>query len=147
MKISLNGKWFCEVDKNNSGRENRWFELENFSSKKANLLNINIPMSFNTLKGYENYEGIFWHYYTFDFGEQVENKEIFIKFKGANYVSEVWLNGGFLGDNEGLIVAEIELEDENEIFEHPSWIGDEVSHDTRYYNVCLVKHPFKEWDR
>lgn len=57
----------------------------------------------------------------------------------------LWEVDQFKGDNEGLVVAEIELDDENEPFEHPPWVGEEVSHDTRYYNVCLVKHPYKEW--
>ena len=57
----------------------------------------------------------------------------------------LWEIDVFEGDNEGLQVAEIELNDEDEQFERPPWIGEEVSTDTRYYNVCLVKHPFKEW--
>ena len=51
----------------------------------------------------------------------------------------------FSGDNEGLIVAEIELEDENEAFEKPSWLGEEVTNDHRYYNVYLAQHPFASW--
>lgn len=56
-----------------------------------------------------------------------------------------WEVDEFAGDNEGLIVAEIELSDENEQFERPDWLGKEVSEDTRYYNVCLIKNPFKNW--
>lgn len=59
--------------------------------------------------------------------------------------SHTWEIDEYFGDNEGLIVAEIELESEDEIFEKPAWIGKEVSDDTRYYNVCLVKHPYKDW--
>lgn len=51
----------------------------------------------------------------------------------------------FWGDNEGLIIAEIELDDENEAFEKPSWLGEEVTNDNRYYNVYLAQHPFKAW--
>ena len=51
----------------------------------------------------------------------------------------------FEGDNQGLIVAEIELADEGERFDRPGWLGDEVSDDPRYYNVSLVKHPYKDW--
>lgn len=57
----------------------------------------------------------------------------------------VWEIDVFKGDNEGLIVAEIELSKVNEHFAKPSWIGQEVSDDKRYYNVCLVSHPFKDW--
>jgi len=56
-----------------------------------------------------------------------------------------WEVDEFLGDNEGLIIAEIELENEHQEIAKPSWIGDEVSHDPRYYNSNLVKNPFKYW--
>lgn len=56
-----------------------------------------------------------------------------------------WEVDVFAGDNEGLVVAEIELEAEDEAFSTPPWVGEEVSGDTRYYNVCLVKHPYSEW--
>jgi adenylate cyclase len=51
----------------------------------------------------------------------------------------------FFGDNTGLTVAEIELEDENAAFDKPAWIGKEVTGDARYYNATLFKHPFKKW--
>lgn len=51
----------------------------------------------------------------------------------------------FHGDNEGLVVAEIELESEDEPFEKPSWLGEEVTGDKRYYNSHLVKSPYKTW--
>ena len=51
----------------------------------------------------------------------------------------------FHGDNEGLVIAEIELPDEDAPFKHPSWLGREVTGDPRYYNVMLAKHPFKTW--
>ncbi|HHL45271.1 MAG TPA: CYTH domain-containing protein [Gammaproteobacteria bacterium] len=57
----------------------------------------------------------------------------------------VWEVDLFSGANEGLVVAEIELADENETFSLPDWIGEEVSHDPRYYNTCLVSHPYREW--
>ena len=62
--------------------------------------------------------------------------------KNANHVWEIDV---FYGDNEGLVVAEIELNAKDEDFEKPEWLGEEVSDDARYYNVCLVKHPFKDW--
>lgn len=57
----------------------------------------------------------------------------------------VWEVDVFEGENEGLIVAEVELSHEDEEYKKPDWAGEEVSGDTRYYNVCLVKHPFKQW--
>jgi len=57
-----------------------------------------------------------------------------------------WEIDVFEGDNAGLIVAEIELDDPDECFEKPEWLGEEVTHDARYYNTCLSSHPFKHWD-
>lgn len=51
----------------------------------------------------------------------------------------------FYGDNEGLVVAEVELGDENEAFTRPSWLGEEVTGDKKYYNSMLVKNPYKNW--
>lgn len=51
----------------------------------------------------------------------------------------------FFGENEGLVMAEVELTDENEAYERPSFLGREVTGDRRYYNSCLRAHPFKEW--
>ena len=51
----------------------------------------------------------------------------------------------FSGENEGLIMAEIELQSEDEAFEKPNWLGMEVTNDKRYYNAYLSKNPFKKW--
>ncbi len=51
----------------------------------------------------------------------------------------------FEGDNKGLIIAEIELENENESFEKPNWLGAEVTGDERYYNASLSVSSYKNW--
>ena len=51
----------------------------------------------------------------------------------------------FYGDNEGLVMAEIELENADDPFEKPSWLGQEVTGDRHYYNSYLSIHPFKTW--
>lgn len=51
----------------------------------------------------------------------------------------------FSGENDGLIMAEIELSSEDEIFEKPEWLGKEVTGDIRYYNAYLSNNPFKNW--
>ena len=51
----------------------------------------------------------------------------------------------FYGDNEGLVMAEIELEKPDEPFERPAWLGEEVTGDRRYYNSHLLLHPYKSW--
>jgi len=59
--------------------------------------------------------------------------------------NHTWEIDEFEGDNKGLIVAEIELKNMQEKFSLPTWAGQEVTHDLRYYNNCLCKKPFKEW--
>ena len=51
----------------------------------------------------------------------------------------------FFGDNSGLIIAEVELNHEDEAFEKPSWLGNEVTGQTQYYNSQLSKKPYKNW--
>lgn len=51
----------------------------------------------------------------------------------------------FYGNNQGLVVAEVELASEDEVFEKPDWLGQEVTSENRYYNSMLVKHPYSEW--
>lgn len=57
----------------------------------------------------------------------------------------VWEVDEFHGDNAGLVVAEIELNSEDEVFARPPWLGDEVSDDARYFNAELVRHPYRDW--
>ena len=51
----------------------------------------------------------------------------------------------FYGDNEGLVIAEVELQSADESFAKPEWLGEEVTGDVRYYNSMLMKTPYKEW--
>jgi adenylate cyclase len=62
-----------------------------------------------------------------------------------NYVGKTWEIDEFSGENAGLVIAEVELSDEREVFEKPPWVGEEVTHDARYLNANLVKHPFCHW--
>ena len=62
--------------------------------------------------------------------------------KAGNHMYEV---DEFFGKNAGLIIAEIELNDENEAFEKPLWLGTEVTGDERYYNAYLSQKPFNSW--
>ena len=57
----------------------------------------------------------------------------------------LWEVDEFLGDNVGLVVAEIELDAVDEVFERPSWLGDEVTEFTRYYNLALAERPYALW--
>ena len=61
------------------------------------------------------------------------------------YKNKLWEVDEFLGDNAGLFVAEIELTDENEIFERPDWVTKEVTGEEKYYNANLTVNPYKNW--
>lgn len=58
---------------------------------------------------------------------------------------KIWEIDVFEGENDGLVLAEIELNDENEAFNKPNWLLEEVSTNTSYYNFYLSKHPYKSW--
>lgn len=61
------------------------------------------------------------------------------------YQGMVWEVDEFHGDNAGLVVAEIELTSENQRFDMPAWAGEEVTHDSRYANANLLRHPYSKW--
>lgn len=73
-------------------------------------------------------------------GPLIEKTRTVVMFAGKK-----WEVDEFHGDNEGLLVAEIELQSEDEEFVRPPWVGREVSADRRYFNSSLTQHPFKEW--
>ncbi|GAA4892705.1 CYTH domain-containing protein [Flaviramulus aquimarinus] len=62
--------------------------------------------------------------------------------KAGTHIFEV---DEFYGDNQGLVIAEIELKTEHETFEKPIWLGEEVTGDIKYYNSQLSKHPYINW--
>ncbi len=83
-----------------------------------------------------------------------EAEQILAAFGGAqvaktrHYVqrgTHLWEIDEFSGDNAGLQVAELELSAEDEAFERPAWLGDEVTQDPRYYNVALARQPYSTW--
>jgi len=74
-------------------------------------------------------------------GPLVEKTRHYVPFEGFE-----WEVDEFRGANEGLVVAEIELDSEHQAFPRPPWIGAEVTHLPRYYNVNLVARPYSAWD-
>jgi CYTH domain-containing protein len=57
----------------------------------------------------------------------------------------IWEVDEFMGENQGLVLAEVELEQEQQSINLPDWIGVEVTEDIRYYNVNLAQHPYRQW--
>ena len=70
----------------------------------------------------------------------IDKTRHYVEFGGS-----VWEIDEFHGDNEGLIVAELELEAIDQAFVRPPWLGVEVTHLARYYNVSLVATPYRSW--
>ena len=108
---------------------------------------------FLTIKSATNERG--WSRYEFEKSISLKEAEELMKLclpglidKVRHYVkvgSHIWEVDIFHGENEGLVMAEIELESEDETFELPLWAGQEVSGDAGYYNSMLAKHPFSKW--
>jgi adenylate cyclase len=74
-------------------------------------------------------------------GPLIEKTRHFVEHGGMT-----WEVDEFHGDNSGLVVAELELDSEDAPFSRPAWLGVEVTHLRRYYNVCLVTHPYRAWN-
>jgi CYTH domain-containing protein len=70
----------------------------------------------------------------------ITKKRYIIEFKGF-----VWEVDEFFGDNQGLIIAELELKSEDQLFIKPEWIGDEVTGDSKYFNSNLIHRPYSTW--
>ena len=63
----------------------------------------------------------------------------------VNHQGQIWEIDQFEGDNQGLVIAEIELKQKDEAISLPNWIGTEISNDDRFYNLSLSINPFKNW--
>jgi len=70
----------------------------------------------------------------------IEKNRYKVDYKGLS-----WEIDEFFGENRGLIVAELELESEDQKFQIPEWIGEEVTGDPRYFNSNLIHHPYTKW--
>ncbi|TCI84621.1 CYTH domain-containing protein [Tenacibaculum sp. M341] len=125
------------------------------NSDKERVVRVRIKddQGFLTIKGKSNKSGTT----RFEWEKEISKKEasdlfnlcekgIIEKYryliKSDNHIYEV---DEFLGDNEGLIIAEIELSSESESFQKPLWLGNEVTGEAKYYNSNLSKLSFKEW--
>jgi adenylate cyclase len=111
-------------------------------SDKQGFLNLKSNVSGITRKEYE---------YVIPLEDGIEILDVFAK-SGTEkiryripFAGKVWEVDEFLGDNKGLIVAEIELKSEDEAFETPNWVTNEVTDDGRYTNASLSVRPYNSW--
>jgi CYTH domain-containing protein len=63
------------------------------------------------------------------------------------YGGHIWEVDEFFGDNDGLILAEVEVKSADQVVEKPEWVGREVSDDPRYFNANLIANPYRNWGR
>jgi CYTH domain-containing protein len=106
-----------------------------------------------TIKSASNARG--WSRYEFEQAIAGEDAEELLTLCLPGVIDKVrhWIPAGehtwevdvFHGENEGLVVAEIELASEEDVFELPDWVGEEVTGDPAYYNAMLARHPFGKW--
>lgn len=156
MSLEIERKFLVtNTDFKNDSFQKKQLKQGYLNSDKNRTVRVRIAdkMAFLTIKGKSNATGTT----RFEWEKEIELKEAeqllllcepsiiektryFIK--SDNYVFEVDV---FLGDNKGLILAEIELNSENDTFKKPSWLGKEVTGNKSYYNSNLSKLPFKDW--
>lgn len=110
-------------------------------------------LAFITIKGLGNASGAS----RFEWEKEIEVKEALDLLKicepGTIHKTRFYVQSNhhvlevdeFYDDNEGLIIAEIELTDEDEQFQKPAWLGKEVTGVSKYYNSALIQNPFKDW--
>ena len=73
-------------------------------------------------------------------GGVIDKTRHYVPYAGHTFEVDV-----FHGENDGLVLAEVELASENEAIERPEWLGEEVTGDARYYNSMLMKNPYRRW--
>ena len=102
-KYSLNGQWNCIPDVENKGIEKEWFFREKLNEVSNKIIPIEIPKSFNLIKKYHSFEGVFWHFREFELDDirDTSINDYHLQFKGVNYNTKVWLNGVFIGEHDG----------------------------------------------
>ena len=108
---------------------------------------------FITVKGIGNLSGISRYEWEKEIDVEEAKELINLCESGVIYKERYYIRSGdhlfevdeFCGENEGLVIAEIELSDENESFDCPEWLGSEVTNDKRYYNSFLTRYPYTKW--
>ena len=156
MSLEIERKFLVKNDSFKKEAHQKIYIKQGFlNSDKNRVVRIRISddTAFLTVKGKSNKSGTT----RFEWEKEISVKEAEDLFKlcepgiiekhrflvqKGNHVFEV---DEFLGDNIGLIVAEVELSNENDFFEIPSWLGNEVTGEEKYYNSNISKHPFKNW--
>lgn len=125
----------------------------NTHKERAVRIRIKGEQAFITVKGISNKEGTT----RFEWEKEIsiEDANMLLELCEPNLIEKIRYEvdtgfhffeiDEFFGENEGLVIAEIELSEANEAFEKPAWLGKEVTGDVRYYNSQLTRIPYKNW--
>jgi len=141
-------KWF-KIDKPEGEKYIQGY-ITNKSGKSVRI-RISPDSAFITIKGKRNGSAR----PEFEYSIPINEAEMMLKLFTKRQIEKIrycvyhkgklWEVDEFLGDNKGLVIAEIELESKDEAFEIPDWVGTEVTEDKHYYNGHLIKKPFNTW--
>jgi len=121
------------------------------SKEKVVRIRVTNNSAFITIKGQNNGISRQEFEYSIPYNEGIELLENMCNdiIEKTRYICNIndttWEIDFFHGDNEGLIIAEVELINESETFSRPEWLGEEVSNDVKYYNNNLISNPYKNW--
>lgn len=156
MAVEIERKFLVQSDAFKTKAFNSYYIKQGFLNSHAERtvrVRIKKDKGFLTVKGKSSSDGLTRFEWEKDIA--LEEAEALLKLcekgiidktryevKAGSHIFEI---DEFYGENEGLIIAEVELNSENESFEKPDWLGEEVTGDIRYYNSNLSKLPFKLW--
>lgn len=150
--LLLNDSWKAQADSGNVMRQGYFATPTETPARASIRVRVDSQHAYLNIKSYELSISRQEYEYEIDRDEAESmlatlcEKPLIEKTRYKIHIAQhTWEIDVFAGDNAGLIVAEIELNDEAEFFQKPDWLGEEVSADPRYYNVSLIKHPFKDW--
>ena len=156
MSLEIERKFLVKSNEFQNNSHKKFYIKQGFlNTNKHRTVRIRISdeKAYLTIKGISNNSGIS----RFEWEKEIPLKEakqlLLLCEKGIieknryliKYGLHIFEVDEFLGKNEGLIIAEIELSSENEVFEKPIWLGKEVTGDIKYYNSQLSKKPFTNW--
>jgi len=154
MAIEIERKFLVKNDEYKSGAKGTYYRQGYISIDNRRVVRIRIAgkqafLTFKSLiseRSRSEYEYKIQVHDAFELLDKLCLKPIIEKIRyEINYDGDCWIVDEFLGENAGLIVAEIELEGEDQKFSKPSWLGKEVSADPRYLNANLVINPYRNW--
>ncbi len=152
-----------EIERKFLLRNNDWQALEHTSAYYqqayfCNTAKVSVRIRMSNAKAWVSFKSTTLEISRFEYEYEVplnEAKQMMDEFSEGSIISKtryfvpveshIWEIDVFEGDNQGLVVAEIELQHTDEDFFKPAWIGEEVSKDMRYFNSNLVTYPFKDW--